>query len=198
MNLVTVLIRTINRPTLINSINSALKEFNNVIVVADNIDLDFSSLPKEPLYLRTGRRFDQYGNACTNMGAYACRTPYFCLLDDDDEFIEGAGKFMQEKIKQSPEIDIWIPGLNYPKEGFQLCVSKDRGVVIGNVAVPTYKTELLFRVPFYAGIGDRFPNAVDFFHVQTLHSLGCKVDWYGKPLYNIRPNLPGSNGVGKL
>jgi hypothetical protein len=198
MSLITVLIKTINRPTLINAVNSALSEFKNVIVIADNLDLDFGKLPKEPLYLRTGRRFDQYGNACTNMGAYACRTPYFCLLDDDDEFIPGAGTFMESAVKSKPEIDIWIPGLNYVKEGFQNCVDGSRGVTIGNVAVPTYKTELLFALPFYKGIGDRFPNAVDFFHVESLYKAGCKVAWYGKLLYNIRPHLPGTNGGGKL
>lgn len=196
MNLISVLIRTINRPTLINAINSALSEFTDVIVVADAVDLNFSNLPKHPLYLRTGRKFDQYGNACINMGAYACRTPYFCLLDDDDEFIPGAGDFMRSRVASHPEIDIWIPGLNYIKEGFQQCVDGSRGVTIGNIAVPTYKTELLFKLPFFEGIGKFQPHAVDFFHVENLCKMGHKLAWYGKPLYNIRPYLPGTNGAG--
>lgn len=196
MGQVTVLIRTINRPTLINSINSALSEFNDVMVVADAVDLNLKELPSNVTYLRTGRKFDRYGNACINMGAYACKTPYFCLLDDDDEFISGAGQFMLDRIKNRPEVDIWIPGLNYVKEGFQQCVDSSLGLVIGNVAVPTYKTELLFRLPFFDGLGKGQPHAVDFFHVANLCKMGAKLAWYGKPLYNIRPCLPGTNGKG--
>jgi glycosyltransferase involved in cell wall biosynthesis len=196
MNLITVLIRTINRSTLSSAIKSALNEFNDVMVVADAVDLNFKDLPTNVNYLRTGRKFDQYGNACINMGAYACRTPYFCLLDDDDEFMPGAGDFMRSRVVSHPEVDIWIPGLNYIKEGFQQCMDASRGLVIGNVAVPTYKTELLFKLPFFSNIGKAYPTAVDFFHVEMLQKMGCNIAWYGKALYNIRPNLPGTNGAG--
>lgn len=196
MEQLTVLIRTINRPTLNNAIQSALAEFKNVIVVADSVDLNFKDLPTNVTYLRTGRKFDKYGSACINMGAYACKTPYFCLLDDDDEFMLGAGDYMRSKIAEHPEVDIWIPGLNYPKEGFQQCLDRSRGLAIGNVAVPTYKTDLLFKLPFFEGIGKFNPHATDFFHVDTLCKMGCKIAWYGKALYSIRPKLAGTNGRG--
>lgn len=194
--LLTVLIRTIGRPTLINSINSAKTELGNVIVVADDVDIDLKSLPKKVTYLRTGRKFDKYGSAAINMGAYACNTPYFCLLDDDDEFIPGAGEFMLKAIQDDPSIDIWIPGLIF-NNGGMLCLNSGRGVVVGNIAVPTYKTELLFKLPFSQSIV-KDDNFTDFHHVYSLFKSGSTIGWYGTPLYKIRPKLDGTNGRGKL
>lgn len=197
---ITVLIRTINRPTLIHSITSALKNFKKVIVVADDVDLDLKSLPTQPVYLRTGKKFDKYGSACINMGAYACDTEYFCLLDDDDEFLPDAGKFMKSKVSSDKSIDIWVPGLLYSKESSVACMNPSAGVTPGNIAVPTYRTELLFELPFSAELKSRIPNQdlIDFFHVYALYKQGHKVNWYQKLLYNIRPKLPGMNGRGSV
>lgn len=196
-DLVTVIIRTIGRPTLVNAIESAKKEFGRVIVVADAIDLDINELPKEVTYLKTGKKFDMYGSAAINLGAYSCSTPYFCLLDDDDEFMLGAGEYMLERIVSHPDVDIWIPGLYY-NNGGMLCMNSSRGVSIGNVAVPTYKTDLLFKLPFSSTTTKENPNCVDFYHVESLFKSGCKIAWYGAALYNIRPRLEGSNGRGRL
>ena len=195
--IISVVIRTIGRPTLADAIESAKKEFKNVIVVADAVDLDFNSLPKDVLYLRTGMQHDKYGSAALNMGAYACSTPYFCLLDDDDSFVPGAGNIMISKVLSEPSVDIWIPGLNF-NNGMQLCMSPERGVVMGNVAVPTYKTKLLFLLPFYKGLEGPNADYIDFHHIEVLNKLGAKIKWYGELLYNVRPNLEGTNGRGNL
>lgn len=192
---ITVLIRTINRPTLKNAIESALKEFSKVIVVADAVNLNLNKLPRNVEYLRTGQKFDSYGNAGINMGAYACDTEYFCLLDDDDEFIPGAGKVMESKVKEKPSVDIWIPGIHFVKENFYMCV--EPGMRPGNVAVPTYRTMLLYNVPFSAKLLAGNQDYVDYAHVNSLVSEGYTIDWYGEPLYRIRPNLPGTNGRGQ-
>ena len=193
--MISVIIRTIGRDSLKNAIMSAKQEFENVIVVADAVDLPLKTLPRGVTYLKTGKKYDNYGSAAINMGAYACSTPYFCLLDDDDEFVLGAGEIMRKCVSNKPEIDIWIPGLRFNNDMFA-CVLGDKGVVPGNVAVPTYKTDLLFKVPFYNGIGNPNPDYTDFNHVSILHQLGCKVDWYREVLYLVRPKLSGTNGRG--
>jgi glycosyltransferase involved in cell wall biosynthesis len=190
---ITVLIRTIGRDSLLYSIESAKKEFYNVIVVADGFDLNIDILPKEVIYLKNESKIDQYGGAAINLGAEHCQTKYLCLLDDDDEFILGAGKYMQRSVALRPEIDIWIPGLIY-NDGSVLCVNP--GLFITNVAVPTYKTDLLKKVPFSKKIGEINPDCTDFYHVQELINIGAKIDWYQKELYNVRPRLNGKHGRG--
>jgi len=195
--MISVLIRTIGRPSLKDAILSSKREFDNVIVVADAVDLPIKTLPRGVTYLKTGMRYDKYGSAAINMGAYACSTSYFCLLDDDDEFVVGAGDFMRRSVQANPQVDIWIPGLKF-NNGMVLCIQPDKGIIPGNVAVPTYKTELLFRVPFYKGIEGKDPNYTDINHVSILHTLGYKIDWYNEILYLVRPKLDGTNGRGNL
>jgi glycosyltransferase involved in cell wall biosynthesis len=198
--MISVIIRTIGRPTLNHAIKSALNEFDKVIVVADAVDLDFSELPSGVTYLKTGYRHDKYGSLALNMGAYACTTEYFCLLDDDDEFVEGAGDFMRKFVSNNSDVDVFIPGINFVNKGFQLCMSPDKGLVVGNVAVPTYRTSWLAKVHMNRDLSDMFQlkeDFVDFAHVLACKTLGAKVMWYEKVLYNIRPHLAGTNGRGK-
>ena len=196
-NTISVVIRTIGRPTLCDAIKSAQSEFKNVIVVADAVDLDFKNLPSDVLYLKTGMKHDKYGSAALNMGAYACSTPYFCLLDDDDCFIEGAGEYMVDKVLSDWYTDIWIPGIKF-SDGKQLCMSPQKGVVVGNVAVPTYKTRVLFLLPFGKGLANNNIHCIDYNHLSILNKWGVKIRWYEKLLYNIRPKLQGNNGRGVL
>jgi hypothetical protein len=195
-NLITVIIRTIGRNTLKNAIESSKKEFNKVIVVADAIDLDKRDIPSDVLLLKTGQKFDKYGSAAINMGAYACDTEYFCLLDDDDEFIQGAGDYMIKKISSEPDIDVWIPGIKY-NDGLELCLNSNRGITLGNIAVPTYKTHLLFVLPFFKALSGNNSDYIDFHHVELLGKMGYKIKWYEKLLYSVRPKLDGRNGRGK-
>ena len=185
---ITVLIRTINRATLKDAINSARREFKNVIVIADDVEVDDGVIPDDVDFYTTGRKFDSYGSAAINLGAYVCKTEFFCLLDDDDEFFHGAGKFMHDAIQRNPEIDIWVPGLEY-SNGNRVCMSP--GLYGGNVGVPTYRTTLLFEYPFHARMefesGD--PYLIDFTHVRDLVRLGYKIDWYCKCLIAVRPWL---------
>lgn len=194
VNDITAVIRTIGRPTLNNAIESAKREFNHVIVVADAVDL--KDKVEGITYLRTGQKFGVYGGACINMAAYATKTEYFCLLDDDDEYLEGAGELMRLAVNQSPDVSIWIPGLVY-NDGTTICISAEQGVNIGNIAVPTYRTQLLWDLPFSSSIGMHDPACVDFYHVQILHSHGAKVGWYNNILYNVRPKLDGRFGSGQ-
>jgi len=191
---ITVLIRTIGRNSVLYSIESAKREFYNVIVVADGFDLNIDLLPKEVTYLKSELKIDKYGGAAINLGVEHCKTKYLCLLDDDDEFILGAGKYMQRSVALRPDIDVWIPGLVYNDKTIA-CMSP--GFFIGNVAVPTYKTNLLKQVPFSKEIGEINPECTDFYHVQELVNIGASIDWYQKELYNIRPGAFGKHGGGR-
>jgi glycosyltransferase involved in cell wall biosynthesis len=194
VNNITVIIRTIGRPTLIHAINSVRSQFQNVIVVADAVDLDLESLPKDVTYLKTGQKFDKYGSAAINMGAYATTTEYFCLLDDDDEFAEGAAEFMQQRILQDPDAGIWIPGLRY-NDGNTVCMNPVAFIQVGTVAVPTYKTALLFEYPFSAATARiENPHWIDYEHIKNLSNFGVRVNWYQKDIYLVRPKSPGYYG----
>jgi len=189
---ITALIRTIGRDTLKNSIDCAMREFDDVIVVADNIDLDFENLPKEITYLKNTDCFDFYGGAAINLGAKKCKTEYICLLDDDDEYIDGAGDYMRTIINAEPSIDVWIPGLKY-NDGHMVCMND--GLYGGNVAVPTYKTKVLQANPFEAEMGPE-QGLTDFYHVNKIFNNGHKIGWYKKHLYDVRPHLSGRHGSG--
>jgi glycosyltransferase involved in cell wall biosynthesis len=190
---ITAVIRTIGRQTLESSIRSALKEFDSVIVVADRVNLDTETLPVGPTYLKNEKVIDLYGGMCINMAALECTTEYLCLLDDDDEYVDGAGEYMKKTITNNPDIDVWIPGLRY-NDGLYVCM--DDGLRGGNVAVPTYKTSVLREYPFKNNMGND-PGLTDFYHVQKIFFGGHKVGWYKKHLYNVRPHLSGRLGQGK-
>jgi glycosyltransferase involved in cell wall biosynthesis len=190
---ITAVIRTIGRATLPNAINSALKEFDDVIVVADRVDLDIDILPIGPTYLKNDEVIDLYGGMCINIAANECVTEYLCLLDDDDEYVDGAGDYMRDTIINNSDVDVWIPGLKY-NDGLYVCM--EDGLKGGNVAVPTYKTKVLREYPFKNNNVNN-PGLTDFYHVQKIFFAGHKVDWYKKHLYNVRPQLPGRLGQGK-
>jgi hypothetical protein len=195
--MISALIRTLGRDTLSNSIESALHEFDNVIVVADDTYIKNKVKDSRILYLRTGQRFDKYGSAALNMGACAVTTSHFCLLDDDDEFVRGAGEYMRQFVNENKDKDIFIPGLRF-NNGMELC--KSPGLRYGNVAVPTFRTEWALKVPITPLHLNKFkipPDAIDLSHVLACVSEGAKVIWYEKILYLVRPRLPGTNGRGK-
>ena len=190
---ITAVIRTIGRHTLKSAIESALREFDAVIVVADRVNLNVDTLPVGPTYLKNDKVIDLYGGMCINMAAIECKTEYLCLLDDDDEYIISAGEYMRNKINSNLDIDVWIPGLKY-NDGLYVCMTE--GLRAGNVAVPTYKTKVLREHPFTNNMGND-PGLTDFYHVQKIYFSGHKVDWYKEHLYNVRPGLTGRLGQGK-
>jgi len=196
---ITIIIRTVGRPTLINSIDSACREFENVIVVADACDIDVEKFKEYDVkFLKTGRKYDTYGSTAINMGAFSAETEYIALLDDDDEFVVNAGMVMQNKIKQRPEIDIWIPAIKY-NNGEIVCSNGDANDLrVGTVAVPTYKTNIFWENPFMASTNNNQEESIiDFNHVKKCLDLGKTIDWYREVLYLIRPKLSGYHGGGQ-
>lgn len=184
---------------------SALDEGFPVIVVVDGKDVKLpadanriiSESPRVKL-VRLGRTWGEYGGAAANTGAYLAETPFVTFLDDDDEYFEGAGQHMRECVAAAPEVDIWIPGLRF-NNGMELCLNGEKGVNMGNVACPTMRTEMFWRLPFQElpPVYQDNLEYTDFFQILTLDQMGAIVDWFEKVLINVRPHLPGTNGRGQ-
>jgi len=210
----TVIIKTIGRDTLRNSIDSAVAEGLPVIVVFDGPSDQKDKLPSyeghDVTFHTLGRRWGKYGNMAANVGAAMAKTEYITFLDDDDEFIPGAGAIIQEKISEDPSVDIWVGGVRFnqavmttdskgnTQKTFELAVNPNAGVFPGNVAMPTYRTTIIGDKPFMPLTQPNQEDYTDFMHVSVCHSSGCKVGWFGKALYSVRPQLQGTNGRGKL
>jgi len=123
---------------------------------------------------------------------------YTVFLDDDDEFIVGAGEIIRSQIADNLDVDMFIAGLKF-NNGMYLCVYANEGFKPGNVAMVTYRTDLLRKIPMQY-FGKRLTNQLDYydyFHADHCRQQGCRYKWYGVPLYNIRPQLEGTNGRGK-
>jgi len=197
--MITVVIRTLGRPTLANAVESAEREFGkeNVLVLFDGDEAKSRSgiscyneyiIPKTP---------DVYGSMLLNVGAALTKTEYFTILDDDDEFVEGAGSYMKSFLTRNPKVDIAIPGIKF-NTGMVLCDSSARGLAIGNVACPTYRRSLTSKVPFDTNLPEGGDNYHDAFHLMKCEAAGAKIAWYEKVLINVRPKLEGTNGRGNL
>jgi hypothetical protein len=196
--MITVIIRTLGRPTLINAVKSAQREFGkeNVLVLFDGEDATVT-LPKDTRYYVFPKTPGVYGSMLLNAGAAFTHTKYFTLLDDDDEFVEGAGPYMKLFLINNRKVDIAIPGIKF-NTGMVLCDSPKKGLAVGNVACPTYKKDLISRVPFDTNLPEGGDNYHDAFHLMKCEAAGAKIAWYEKVLINVRPELAGTNGRGNL
>jgi len=200
MNNTTVIIKTINRPTLEETISNTLDSgFEKVVVVSDGAKLNNTLKDKysQVSFLELKRKFGHYGAYGINVAIGFIDTPYFTIQDDDDLFTPNASKIINKFIDLDPSVDIWIPGAKYcgAHNDMAVCMNGKLGVIYGNVTHPTYKTEILTKIPF---TNEDPRSGVDFRHVEKCHKAGYKVDWFGKLLILLRPNSPGSNGSGKF
>ena len=204
----TVVIKTIGRPTLENAIRSAKREGFKPLVVSDGVEIPKKrSLGCKRVTL--GRRWGFYGGMVANVAAAMISTPYITFLDDDDEFVKGAGDIIRSKINESPEIDVWISGLEFSEEiallrggqvflrSNKLSIYPELGLTTGNVSMPTYKTEIFSKVPFRDIVPEEVSPLTDMLHVKECSEKGFKVDWFKEVIYKVRPSLEGVNGSGK-
>jgi len=208
MNDTTVIIKTIGRSTLKNAVESSKREGFEPIIISDGI-----SIPKNQSLgckvIQLGKRWGYYGGMTSNVGAAVCPTEFMTLLDDDDEFVEGSGDTIRNKLKEKPFVDIWIGGVRFKDvislrlqdgsvyQSTDLAVRPDFGVNPGNVAMPTYRTGIFSRFPFVDDVPKTQDNLTDFLHVRKCMLEGYKIDWFEKAIYLVRPKLSGSNGGGK-
>jgi len=202
----TVVIKTIGRPSLKAAVRSAKREGFRVVVVSDGV--------KVPSYgadqvVRLGRNWGFYGGMAANVGAAMVSTEFITFLDDDDEFIKGAGDIIRARIDARPDVDVWIAGVRFADpvrlyrnsevvfESTDLAVTRERGLTPGNVAMPTYRTSIFSKVPFVDALSDAERPLSDLYHVQDCENSGYTVDWFGHILYLVRPGLGGTNGGGR-
>lgn len=198
----TVIIKTIGRKTLKNAIASARSEGFKPIVISDGVN---TAAPGAAGYIQLGKKWGMYGGMCANVAAAMIRTPFMTFLDDDDVFIPGAGKVIRDKLKEKPDVDIWIGGVRFNApialfdaehneifRGNDLAMDQARGLSLGNVAMPTYRTDVFGKVPFTTTIPDDIASMSDLYHVRACAAKGFKIDWFcckhGQPLYHVRPH----------
>lgn len=200
----TVIIKTIGRKTLKAAIASAKREGFNPIVVSDGVNCHAHGAQ----FVKLGRKWGMYGGMAANVGAALAETKYVTFLDDDDVFIEGAGDVIRNKINDRPDVDIWIGGVRFNKpvclldgqgnrtyQGYDLAIHPERGLVEGNVAMPTYKTHIFETMPFINAIPDNMTHITDLLHVQACAQRGHVVGWFGQALYHVRPHMADKNGA---
>lgn len=194
-NITTAVIRTIGRKTLKESILSALTQKIPVIVVFDGCDITKPIHSGNITYIKTGRKWGHYGHMGVNLGAALATTEFITILDDDDTLGENYIKNLVSSVELNPSVDIWIPRLKY-NNGLTLCF-KELGVVPGNVAVPNYRTNIFYTIPFSLKLAKN-NEYFDFFHVEECVNYGYKIDWNDKMEYLVRPRSNGLNGRGEL
>lgn len=201
-SLVEIFVKTIGRPSVVKCIKSCVGENLHVTVLNDNSDFNIeeelknsglSDIPNHTLFNRGGTP----GAELHNLGALLSRSKYSMFIDDDDELIEGAGDIARSYLADT-SADMVVPGLKYWDTKEIVCVDTRLGVYPGNIAMVTYRSEFLRKNPwtYYGPQGQE--NLYDYFHVLFCHQQKKgTVEWYEKPLYLIRPSLPGNYGEGK-
>lgn len=209
----TVIIKTIGRKSLKAAIASAKREGFKTIVISDGIK---TSAPGANQFVRLGKKWGYYGGMCANVGAALAETEFITFLDDDDEFVEGAGDVIRTALVQKPAVDVWIAGVRFSRavamqntdtgeetyRGSDLALWPEKGVTEGNVAMPTYRTSIFEVLPFTNCVPEKFSHLTDLLHVQALAAKGYTYDWFGQALYLVRPKdevdgIENYNGRGR-
>ena len=209
----TVIIKTIGRDTIHAAFESAQREGFEVLVINDGCDMPLSWAKHGPRckMVKLGRQWGYYGGMAANVGAALAQTEFITFLDDDDEFAPGAGEIVRNKLKEKPEVDVWIGGVKFNDDIIladtntgettvtrELSISPAGGVNPGNVSMPTYRASIFSQYPFMNNIPKDSDNLTDFFHIKACELGGYKVDWFGKVIYLVRPVVGGINGRGKV
>ena len=207
MNKTTVIIKTIGRKTLSRAIESAKREGFKPIVISDGVKCHVNGARS----VRLGHQWGYYGGMAANVGAALAETEFITFLDDDDEFAPGAGEVIRSKLKEKPEVDVWIGGVRFNKEinihntstgevllaSLDISMNGDLGIIPGNVSMPTYRTSIFSKIPFTDSVPAAQANLTDFYHIPACSMGGLHIDWFGSVIYLVRPELGGVNGEGQ-
>jgi len=196
----TVIIKTIGRKSLKNAIQSSRREGFKTIVVSDGVKTNADGAH---MFLRLGRQWGFYGGMAANVGAAMAETEFITFLDDDDEFILGAGDVIRNSLHHKAAVDVWIGGVRFKApvvlkdtktqeihyDGTDLAIFPEKGLTEGNVAMPTYRTKVFENTPFVNSVPENMQHLTDLLHVQALAAKGYTYDWFGKALYLVRPRV---------
>ena len=210
----TVIIKTIGRKSVREAIESAKREGFTTHVISDGVwfppDQSEGTIAGADSYTKLGRRWGYYGGMADNVGAALAETEFVTFLDDDDEFAPGAGDAIRNKLKEKPEVDVWIGGVRFNQDinvngpsgdvifsSRDLCMNGNLGIVPGNVCMPTYRTSVFSKMPFSDCVPVDKQNLTDFFHIKLCEREGFKLDWFEHLIYLVRPLVGGVNGEGR-
>jgi hypothetical protein len=199
---VSVVIPTINRPTLRHSVRSCLTAGMAVTVVSDGVDVP--DVPELHLpgvrYVRLPRNWGVmdgkiwFGQVATTVGVYLSDTDFVLGLGDDDEVSPDAREVIEAAISRDPTVDVWVPGLvrkgadgrytttcmfGDPQTGVGACQACYRAKVYAYLPQSHYKTP-----------------ATDYHHVRRCIAAGYKVEWLGRGIVRVRPRAGGHRGWG--
>ena len=202
----TVIIKTIGRNSLKAAIASSKREGFKTIVISDGVKTNASGANQ---FIKLGRQWGFYGGMAANVGAAVAETEFITFLDDDDQFVPGAGDVIRMALRNKPAIDIWIAGVRFNQEvrlyntetgevtykGKDLAVWPEKGLAEGNVAMPTYRTKIFEQVPFINAIPDDVAHMTDLLHVQACASKGYSYDWFREALYLVKPHASHAAGI---
>jgi len=184
----TVIIPTIDRDSLANSIRSALNEDFPVIVVGDGVDVcekvrrEFAN--EDVVFMRTGRKFGCYGAMAANLGGLSCETEFGTSLGDDDEFIPGKGQVLLDCMKSKPEIDIWIPNVILGSDKNDSLYDNMKRLRF--TPLPTMRAIILTQCFFSHPPHPYLHHAMDYMMVdRAVHVFGYKVDWINDNIYKF-------------
>ena len=208
----TVIIKTIGRPSLKAAIASAKREKFKVIVVSDGVKKISAQGASQIVTL--GKQWGYYGGMAANVGAAMAETEFITFLDDDDVFIKGAGDIIRKKLKDNPHIDIWVGGVRFTKpvhmvdtitnvvvsSSTDFALHPEKGLVEGNVAMPTYRTSIFKTIPFTDSVPESKKHLTDIYHVNACVTHGgCKLAWFEEVIYLVRPHdTTKVNGEGEI
>lgn len=199
--MLSVVIATIGRHTLEGSIESVVSQGINCVVVNDGVDMPPPKERRGLTYVTLGRNFGRmdgriwYGLVAFSTGCFLSKTEFTMTLGDDDELLPGIVPGMCERIRSNPDIDIWVPGLQFNSGHIACCTP---GLLqCGNVSHSIYRTKIIGYEPMY-NRKEENSNVSDWHHVERCVNNGWKIDWLGYPCVLVRPQVPGHNGGGRL
>jgi glycosyltransferase involved in cell wall biosynthesis/LmbE family N-acetylglucosaminyl deacetylase len=164
MPLVSVIIRSMNRPTLIEALDSlALQTYSNIEVVlvnakgSDHQEIDQWRGRFPVRMMGTGERIPR--SRAANMGLDAAHGEYLMFLDDDDWFEAGHIQKLVAAITQHPEFKVAYTGVK--------CVDERKNLLANKFDTPFDAVQLV--------AGNFIPiHAVLF--TRGLLELGCRLD----------------------
>jgi glycosyltransferase involved in cell wall biosynthesis len=197
----TVIIKTIGRPSLKAAIASAKREKFKVIVVSDGVKKISAQGASKIVTL--GKQWGYFGGMAANVGAAMAETEFITFLDDDDVFIQGAGDIIRKKLKENPHIDIWSGGVRFSRpvhmvntqtqqvisSSTDFAIDPEKGLVEGNVAMPTYRTSIFSKIPFTDHVREDQQHLTDIMHVNACVTHGgYTLGWFEEVIYLVRPH----------
>lgn len=188
--MVTFIIPTINRETLIKTLNSLVRQTNKnwlAIIIFDGVEVEVTIEDDRFIYITTNKQGlidnDNHGQSglVRNFGLNYLydnniNTSFISFVDDDDTL----HKNYVEEIIKNKEYDLLIARMKY-ENGFILpltCMVDD--IKFGQVGISfSFKKELK---TFF----DSNANGEDFFLLEKLMKKTDKIKIIEEPLYNVR------------